>query len=1436
MKKLMMAVIAACAAVGAWAATTPDDFKYMVEFTAPAVTVGSNPSEFENIPVLVWLQNDDAKFAYSKLSFPETGKDIAFFDLSGNQLPHEIDNWNPNGVSTVWVKLPKLETGAKFRMCFGCDDEDKVVTPAASGVWTGYQAVWHMNGMNAGAAAEDPTTTPDSTANKMDAVVRDTKVSTVAEAGAVGHALVSDVNSTAKKAGFVVPNSAALMDTGNFALSCWLRRATADSWYNEVPFSTKVSKGASTGGFCLARVNNDSEIGFYTTGSTQTKTSSCNLNGTEWLHFVISYVDGKASFYRNGADGGSCTVAAATYAASENDLGIGTFPGDGNVRSWWGEIDEVRWIRGAGLSAQRVAADYAMMAKPDYFDIQGVPHGDAHIVTVTKSIPALGYDIPLPDCHQTYMTDTNTVLTCSEAPRNLYFTKDDIAYQCVGYVFTPVSGDPIEGGTPNFAYQPATMGDGALDWKFAEVGYRARVHALPPFLADKAEIAVTPDSEANHLFGCFYKSGTVLTVTLTELEEGVFDGWRGAAGWMLDDPSAKTCSYTVEPVGSNPDLVASVCGVAYTDDDRRLSTENFARMPLTRYVYLATTGNDANDGLTSATAVKTLAKALSIARAGYAADGAQQVILVGAGKYTTSSCTIAEPIIFEGGLDNPTLIISKTYIQFTCWYNLTNDRAAMRRLTLAGVDGWDAKDAGLISVAAGTLEGVTITNAMSGANYNAGAGAIRLSGTGVITNSLITHCRAPVPGTAKTTSGVVNMKGGALVSTRITHCSSEGTGTGVGGGVYMTGGTIRNCLIDNCKAYTQGSGLYVEAAANCTVENCTIVDCSTVAGASVAIYGAWLKGAGAAKKVRFVNNVVYGNSGVLDTQKDTMNIFRSGTLSYLELYNNLSDVALADDATTGGNVAGNPAFKDRANEDYTTGKGAGVDKGLDLAWAHADWQTDLAGNNRILGVGLDIGCYEYVPSTVLDLTVDVLVPDPLEIGSTITLVADAVGGAGDYTYTWFVNGAQVASGKGDEYAAYGYVIPNAGAYAVSCTVRDAAGAEVSKDAASEVKVYIRRAFVAKTGSNTAPYDTMEKAATEIETVTALLDPQAEVEVIVGPGVYETAKTLSFGQKTHFHSTEGAEKTVIRPGPDAGGFAAVADGTLIEGFTVEGMSGSVAGLTFGCQMVVSNICFRSCNTRASSFIVSSGDASAPTTYNLSFHSVTNSSVFYGAGATWSLKGPDVHHNLSFVNCKSGGRFVSTSVRGIQIWNGLFLGCQSGGDICWSQNGSSAASKVAFNNVTIDDCVVGGAVFNSNNSGNPYYLYNCIVDDIWTTTAKTARRAVFAARGYANVYSSCFRDDVVSGTPALGAFDEFSLNATDPRLKSRGRLKGSSPCLGKGATSYWTSAWKGLDFTSEIDLVGNLRFHKAGVDEEGHPLYRIDMGCYENDPPGLLLMLK
>ena len=1380
-----------------------NDYKYAVEFTAPEVTAADG---FENIPVPIRLRNDDTKFAYSKMAFPESGKDIEFYDLSGNKLPHEIESWDPEGVSTVWVKLPKLETGVKFRMAFGCDDEDKIVPSTVSDIWTGYQAVWHMNGMNA--TADDLTTTPDSTANKMDAVVRNTTVSTVAADGAIASALVCDINTTKKKAGFVVPNSRELWDTGDFTLSAWIRRPSGASWAGEVPFSTKATITADTGGFSFSRWNLDHEIGLVTRGSTRFGVQQCNMNDKNWFLFTLTYVNGTLNFYRNGARiGGNLTVT--NYEAAENDFAIGTFPGDADVLSWRGDFDEVRWVKGAGLSAQRIAIDYATQVNADYFDIQGISHGNSRTVTVTKYIPELELDLALPECHQKYLTDTNYVFTCSADPGDLYFTTNDVAYKCVGYVFTSVSGDSIVGDTTTFTFQPATMGEGVLQWQFAAVGYRTRVHAIPPFLADKAEITVTPDSVANRVFDCYYRAGTVLTVALTEKEEGAFEGWRGAAGEALEDKTAKTVTYTVGATGSNPDLVASVCGIVDTDDDLRIASDNCARTPAVTYIYLATDGNDANNGLTPTTAVKTPSKAFALAKAVYAANLGPSVILVGAGDYSASGlagCALDFPVVFEGGFGNPKLTTANTYVQGACWYNLSSPRAAIRRLTLAGVDPWGAKVAGLVSVAAGMLEGVTVTNGLSGADYNPGSGVVWISGSGVVTNCLVTNCRAPCPGTMKTTSGIVNIKSGLLAGTRITHCSSEATDMGVGGGVYVAGGTVRNCLIDNCTAYTEGSGMYISPSSACTVENCTIVDCGpcVAKGSAASTYGVYMTGSSAAKSCTFVNNIVYGNSGASSTQIDKLNLNRANE-TYTYLRNNVFDVQIPDSATASGNIAGNPAFTDRSNGDYSTGKGAGTDRGEDLAWAHDEYAKDLAGNPRILGEGLDVGCYEYVPSDKLDVTVNLILPEEVKVGAVVTLSAEASGGAGDYVYAWFVDGVQIVSGA--EYATYDYTIASAGVHDVKCVVTDGAGATVEKEESGALRVYVRHGYVSKTGSNTSPYDTPETAADNFDAVLAILDPGGDVEVSVGPGEYEVTNVITFAQKTYFHSTDGSEKTVLRPSAGTSCFACNGNGTVVEGFTITGMSGSANAIKVLRTASVKDIRIRNCNL--TSYAVWAQNSL--TTENLTLYAVTNSGTIYRA----ETSGSDSHRNLTVTDCSAGGQFLYAGGHGVVIKNGLFLRVKTGSELIWTQCSGEA---ISWRNVTIDDCVVGGGcVFNSNVSWNPNYLRNCVVGRVWTTTAKTALRAPL--HNGEHCINCCFL------APAKASANEWvnSFDETDPRLKSRGRLKGSSPCRGTGDPSFWTA--------TDTDIIGNPRLH---VDKAG--AYTVDMGCYENDPPGLLLLLK
>lgn len=37
------------------------------------------------------------------------GSDVCFFDADGRPLAHEIDTWNPDGDSYVWVRVPEVE-------------------------------------------------------------------------------------------------------------------------------------------------------------------------------------------------------------------------------------------------------------------------------------------------------------------------------------------------------------------------------------------------------------------------------------------------------------------------------------------------------------------------------------------------------------------------------------------------------------------------------------------------------------------------------------------------------------------------------------------------------------------------------------------------------------------------------------------------------------------------------------------------------------------------------------------------------------------------------------------------------------------------------------------------------------------------------------------------------------------------------------------------------------------------------------------------------------------------------------------------------------------------------------------------------------------------------------------------------------------------------
>ena len=94
-----------------------------------------------DFPVLISLSSSITDFSYDDFD-KENGGDLRFADENGNMLAHEIDTWDENGVSTVWVKVPTLNSSTKITAYYGW-----VFAPTVNSkdVWSnGYVGVWHL--------------------------------------------------------------------------------------------------------------------------------------------------------------------------------------------------------------------------------------------------------------------------------------------------------------------------------------------------------------------------------------------------------------------------------------------------------------------------------------------------------------------------------------------------------------------------------------------------------------------------------------------------------------------------------------------------------------------------------------------------------------------------------------------------------------------------------------------------------------------------------------------------------------------------------------------------------------------------------------------------------------------------------------------------------------------------------------------------------------------------------------------------------------------------------------------------------------------------------------------------------------------------------------------------------------------------------------------
>ena len=322
-------------------------------------TVAADIQPVDDFQVLVRLrENDPIGFSYADCAADGSGIQFVSSDASF-RYAFEIDTWNPEGESFIWVRLPSAAQGTAFTMLYGREGQQSESDGAK--VWGDYAGVWHMSepyGNLADSSGNGHTGIP--TKGGSGTVSVDEMM--IAGEGVVGSSRVNqDFNSNS--AYWTALADTAQLELGErFTLSGWFRvndrsgssrlisrkKYYSDAEGFEIELSA-IDKAAVRGG------GNTQQTGTPGTFKDTWRYMTFIFNGTS----LTIYGDGKSLF--------SGTIEAPTDNGRQIVLGGNSA---GNETCLNGAYDEVRISRGA-MSADRAVADYLAMVDADFLTCAG---------------------------------------------------------------------------------------------------------------------------------------------------------------------------------------------------------------------------------------------------------------------------------------------------------------------------------------------------------------------------------------------------------------------------------------------------------------------------------------------------------------------------------------------------------------------------------------------------------------------------------------------------------------------------------------------------------------------------------------------------------------------------------------------------------------------------------------------------------------------------------------------------------------------------------------------------------------------------------------------------------------------------------------------------------------------------------------------------------
>ena len=230
-------------------------------------------------------------------------------------------------------------------------------------------------------------------------------------------------------------------------------------------------------------------------------------------------------------------------------------------------------------------------------------------------------------------------------------------------------------------------------------------------------------------------------------------------------------------------------------------------------------GNNNADGLSSETALATIDEGLSRAVAFRAANPAERVTIdIGEGTFVQSTAiALAAGVDLKGAGADKSILDFGTKPNTASAITMNADiNSVVSGLTVSNSTVSSSVNGGLILLSKGTVSGCRLT---MGTSSKAGGGVYMTGGT--VTNCVVDNCRAAG---MYTKGGGFYATSGTVVDCRIrsNYADWYTTGGGHGGGIYLSGATVKHCRIyDNGNPNKDGPGTAV-ALYSGTLENCLV--------------------------------------------------------------------------------------------------------------------------------------------------------------------------------------------------------------------------------------------------------------------------------------------------------------------------------------------------------------------------------------------------------------------------------------------------------------------------------------------------------------------------------------------------------------------------------------------------------------------------------------